>query len=125
MNALKKIFSNPIAYVFIYIILMIPTYILPYLGSNSYVMQSVNTAIMAGQESSGIKPLFYIHLIIMFAMILIVWIRGSEINKKWLVIFPVLAMAFDLLPAINNIPMVPTIMHLLAIILGVVGFKKA
>jgi hypothetical protein len=39
----------------------------------------------------------------------------------WLVIFPILAAVFDLFPGLSAIPLIPTVMHLLAIILGVVG----
>ena len=53
------------------------------------------------------------------------WLRGGLIDKRWLVIFPILAAFFDLVPGFNWIPLVPTVMHLLAIILAVAGTKAS
>ena len=39
------------------------------------------------------------------------------------IVVPILATVFDLVPGLSAIPLVPTVMHLLAIILGVVGVK--
>ena len=39
--------------------------------------------------------------------------------------FPILALGFDLAPGVSSVPLVPTVMHLLAIILGVAGVKQA
>jgi hypothetical protein len=111
---LKKFITNPAVCAFLYVGLMVPTYILPYLGSNSYLVNMVTESYI----------LFLVHAAIMLIMVGIVWFRGNAINKKWLVTFPVLALLFDLLPAINNIPMVPTAMHLLGLIYGLVDIKK-
>jgi hypothetical protein len=59
------------------------------------------------------------HLFALFALIGLAWFRGENIDKKWLVIFPCLALIFDLTPILSNIPLVPTVMNLLATILGV------
>ena len=103
-------------YVIAYVILMIPTYILPYLGSNSYALNLSGVGL--GQ---GLSPQFWLHLCFLLALVVITWFRGSSIGKKWLVVFPFLALVFDLAPALNLVPFVPTVMHLLAIVLGVTG----
>ena len=57
-------------------------------------------------------------------MIVLAWSRGANMDKKWLIIFPILGALFDLAPGLSVIPLVPTVMHLLAIVLGVVGAKS-
>ena len=110
MEKLSKIFGNTVIFVVIYIVFMIPTYLLPYLGSNSFVL--------------GLSPFFWPHLISLIVLVTVTWFRGSNIDKKWLVIFPILALVFDLVPGLSSVPFVPSVMHLLAIILGVAGVKQ-
>ena len=114
---MKKIFGNTVVFVLLYIIIMIPTYILPYMGSNS--------SMAIGGVSSGhlsVIP-FLTHITALALLIVITWFRGSLVDKKWLLIFPILAAVFDFIPVLSSIPLVPTVMHLLAIILGVTGTK--
>jgi len=61
----------------------------------------------------------------MLILCFLCWIRGAYVAKTWLVIFPILALVFDFAPGLSLIPMIPTVMHLLAIILGVVGVRAA
>ena len=112
--------ASVVAFVLLYIVLMLPTYFLPYLGSNSAVWQG---SAAAANEAILHWPL-WIHLFCLLALMLVAWIRGKSIGKRWLVIFPILAALFDMIPGINLIPLVPTVMHLLAIILGVVGASQ-
>ncbi len=119
MEKLQKILGNTIVFVGLYIIFMIPTYILPYMGSNSSVINAVGAS-----HGMGMNPAFWLHLASLSVLLVIAWIRGANIDKKWLTIFPVLALVFDLFPGLSSIPLVPTVMHLLVIILGVVGTKQ-
>jgi len=57
----------------------------------------------------------------MLILCLVARVRGICIGKNWLVIFPALAIVFDFVPGLNSIPLIPTIMHLLAITMGVFG----
>ena len=98
------------------ILLMIPTYWLPYLGSNSTALNAAGSA-----GGIGMSPAFWLHLGALILLVGVAWMRGKPIGKTWLVIFPILALVFDLTPGLNFIPMVPTVMHLMAIILGVSG----
>jgi len=59
----------------------------------------------------------------MLVLCFLCWVRGAYVGKGWLIIFPILAIVFDFVPGLSAIPMIPTVMHLLAIILGVVGAK--
>jgi len=114
-----KYVANGVVFVIIYIVFMVPTYILPYLGSNSLV------AVSTAAAEKGVNLVTWLHLGSLVILMVITWLRSSYIDKKWLIIFPILATAFDFIPVLNYIPFVPTIMHLLAIILGVAGVKVA
>ena len=119
-NPLMKVLGNVAMFVLLYIVFMIPTYVLPYLGSNSSVLNT------AGQASgAGMNPLLWLHLGALIALIVITFFRGTLVDKKWLVIFPILATVFDLVPVLSFIPLVPTVMHLCAIIMGVASQKAA
>ncbi len=107
---------NAVVFALLYIVCMIPTYALPYLGSNS---GAVNTTVLAA--SGGMSPLFLVHAATLVAAIVLALWRGKSTRRLWLVIFPVLAAVFDLIPVLNWVPLVPTVMHLLAVILGVMG----
>jgi hypothetical protein len=112
MNMLK----NPVLYVVSYLGLMILTYILPYFGSNSSLVNAASAA-----AAGRMNPLFWLHLLILIGLCVLSWFRGGYIDKKYLVVFPFLALVFDLVPGLSAIPLIPTIMHLLAIVLGVMG----
>src|SRR3546814_9539441 len=111
-----QILGNAIVFVLGYIIFMLPTYFLPYLGSNSAVLGAGGLA--AGY---GMSPAFWAHLATLVLLIVLTWFRGTLVDRKWLVIFPILAAVFDLTPGLSLIIIVPTVMHLLAIILGEIG----
>jgi hypothetical protein len=115
-----KILGNTVIFVVAYLLFMGPTYYLPYVGSNSAVINSAGLA-----ADAGMNPAFWVHLASMVILIAVTWFRGIFIDKKWMVIFPILATVFDLAPGLNLIPLVPTVMHLLAIILGVAGARAA
>ena len=119
MDGLKKALGNAPVFVLAYIIFMLPTYFLPYLGSNSSILQA--TAAAVGASGGGF--FFMLHLGAMLILCFLCWIRGAYVAKGWLVVFPILAIVFDFVPGLSAIPMIPTFMHLLAIILGVVGAK--
>jgi hypothetical protein len=119
---MKKVLGNPVVFVLLYILFMLPTYYLPYVGSNSAVIGAlgqVGAATADANPLAGINPAFWLHLGSLIVLLILAWFRGAVIGKKWLIIFPILAAVFDLTPGMNLIPLVPTVMHLLVIILGV------
>jgi hypothetical protein len=97
---------------------MVPTYLLPYLGSNSLAL---NAAAAAGGFT--LSPQFWLHLVSLLVLWVLAFARGSLVSKAWIIIFPILATVFDLVPGLSSIPFVPTVMHLLAIIIGVSSSK--
>lgn len=120
MEKLQKILGNTVVFVGLYLVFIIPTYILPYVGSNSSIINATGAA-----NGFGISPAFWLHLASLIVLVVVAWFRGVNIDKKWLIIFPILALVFDLTPVLSSIPLIPTVMHLFAIILGVVAAKKA
>jgi hypothetical protein len=66
--------ANPAAFVGLYIVFMIPTYLLPYLGSNSMAARAASA--LAGLSFLNIP--FLLHLIAMLLLCLFCWIRGSH-----------------------------------------------
>ncbi len=115
-----KFLGNPVLFVVVYVLFMLPTYYLPYVGSNSAAINAVTIG-----ADVGMNPAFWLHLASLLVLVAAAWFRGALVDKKWLIIFPILAAVFDLAPGLSWIPLVPTVMHLLAIILGVVGQKAA
>jgi len=120
-----KFLGNTVVFVILYVIFMLPTYYLPYLGSNSAVIGALGAT-----AEAGINPAFWPHLGALIILIIIMWFRSVLVDAKWLVLFPILATIFDLAPALSSIPFIPTVMHLLAIIFGakaviqIAGSKK-
>lgn len=110
--------SKPV-YVLAYLAWMIPTYVLPYFGSNSTIV----TAISAGL-GRGLTPQWWAHLWCLSMLILLSHARGVRTGKSYLAVFSFLASVFDMTPGLNVIPMVPTMLHLLAVVLGLTGHAK-
>lgn len=111
---MSSLFRNSLVFVVGYVIFMIPTYLLPWLGSNSAVFNVVGAAI-----GHGMTPQWWAHAWCLVMLILLTWMRGDFIGRKYLPVFPFLAAAFDLTPGLSMIPLVPTVLHLVTIILGV------
>jgi hypothetical protein len=113
---MKTTLGNTAVFVILYILFMLPTYYLPYVGSNSFLLNAAGV-----KAGAGMNPAFWPHLGSLIVLVVLAWFRGALVGKTWLVIFPILAAVFDLVPGLSSVPLVPTVMHLLAIILGVVG----
>lgn len=108
--------TNTILFVCTYLVLMIPTYVLPYFGSNSALINGVGSLI-----GRGMTPQWWMHAWSLVMLMVVASVRGKLINKRFLLVFPLVAAAFDMVPGLNWVPMVPTVMHLVAIILGAMG----
>ena len=118
-----KIFEKTPVFVVLYLLAMLPTYVLPYLGSNSSAVQSIG---IASEHPGGgnVGSLFLAHLVCLMFLMFITWAKGKSNARGWIVIFPVMAAVFDLLPGLSLIPLAPTLMHVLAIIFGARGQPK-
>ncbi len=114
VKIMNSLFRNPTFFVVSYLTLLIPTYLLPMLGSNSTVLNAI--ALGTGH---GLLPQWWVHAWCLVMLILLAWLRGDFIGRKYLPIFPVLAAVFDLTPVLNMIPLMPTVFHVVTIILAV------
>lgn len=119
MEKVLQFVANPVMFAIGYIILMTPTYILPYMGSNSLLINAAGSA-----ASGGVYPLFLIHLGCLVGLIILAWARGKPNGKNWLIALPIAASLFDMVPGLSLIPMVPTVLHVATLILGVKEDKK-
>lgn len=108
-----KYLGNNIVFVVIYLVFMGPTYLLPYVGSNSSITAAAS---VAGEQ--GLLPATIFHFICLVVLIVVTWFRGTLVKAQWIVILPIIAAIFDMAPGLSLIPMVPTIMHIFALIKG-------
>lgn len=97
-----------------YLLVAAPTYILPYFGSNSSVINITGAAL-----GLGALPQFWFRLVALYLLVVVAWFRGVLKGRPWLSIFPLLASIFDMVPGLNVVPLIPTIFHVLALTLGV------
>ena len=120
MDALLKVVANTVTFVVGYALLMAPTYILPYFGSNSSLLNAGGAA-----AGLGFNPALYVHLGFLAGLVLLAWARGKLIAKTWLIGLPIAAALFDIVPGLSLIPLAPTALHLATIIIGVNNEKKS
>lgn len=106
-------FTSLPAFLIVYLVAMVPTYILPYLGSNSVVLN----AAAAAAGLAGTLP-FWMHLGFLWILVSCAMFRGVAIERNWLPVLPLVAAAFDMLPGLNLVPFVPTALHVATLILG-------
>lgn len=105
-----------VGFVALYLATIAPTYVLPYFGSNSAIIN------LAGASfGAGFSPQFWWHVTALFFAIVVGWFRGIYIGQPWIAIFPFFASVFDLVPGFNWILMVPTVFHIVCLVLGVRG----
>jgi hypothetical protein len=116
LNTVGKLFANTVVFVLAYILLMLPTYYLPYVGSNSAVLAGLGAA-----TGMGLSPQFWMHLTCLYLLVVITWLRGCQIQKQWITVFPVIASVFDMVPGVNLVPLIPTAMHICALVFGARG----
>lgn len=118
-------------YVLLYLVLLVPTYVLPYAGSNAYVtiisgLEVIQETGLSPDEVAGMFGVaagaFLTHLSCLLALFLLVL---AMVPGRWLAVLPVIAATFDMVPFLNWIPLVPTTMHLLALVLGAKSISEA
>lgn len=120
MEALLKLVANTATYVIGYVVLMAPTYFLPYMGSNSLLLNAAASA-----ASGKVYALFLVHLGFLAALVALAWARGKLTGKTWLIGMPLAAAMFDMVPGLSLIPLAPTVFHMVAIIVGIKDDRKA
>ena len=116
---MRTLLTRPIAYVALYVAGMLPTYVLPYLGSNAALLRGSARAV--GVRDTTTPGVFAVHLACLLALCALAAVRAAVVGRRWLVVLPLLALVFDLTPGLSLIPLVPTMLHLAAVILGLTG----
>lgn len=106
--------GHPATFFLLYIIALLPTYILPYFGSNSVLANSVSTV-----ADFGLTSAFWLHIASIYILIAVSWFRGTLIGRSWLPSLPAIAGMFDLVPGLNWMPLVPTGFHVATLIMAV------
>ncbi len=109
-NALK---SGPLFFV-TYLVLAIPTYLLPYGGSNSALAMVAEAALEADT-----LPVTWWHWFCLVALIVLAWLRGGLIGRAWVAVLPIFAAIFDMVAGLNWIPLIPTGFQVATVILCV------
>lgn len=108
--------AHRVVFVFIYLLIVAPTYVLPYFGSNSAFVN-----VLGASLNVGALPQFWIHVTLLYLAFIVTWFRGIYIGKSWITIFPFLAALFDMVPGFNWIFLIPTILHVITLVVAVQG----
>ena len=108
LGKIKQIVSTSHGFISLYLLFVIPTYILPIYGSNSVFSYMM----------SGTNFYFWLHLLILLILIVLAKIRGDFLGKSYLIVFAQFALFFDLVPFVNFLPLAPSIMHCFVIVNG-------
>ncbi|MFN3453765.1 MAG: hypothetical protein ACK41T_02320 [Pseudobdellovibrio sp.] len=133
---MKNLMKTPILFITAYMPLLIATYILPYMGSNSYLLSGMarageklaktNGAVMPEtlSASTTLSLLTFVHIGALLGLVAIAFYRGKNINKSWIWCLPLIAGFFDMTPVLNYIPFVPTLFHIMTLFFGVQEQEK-
>lgn len=118
METIKNWMKSPMIFVLLYLGCMVPTYVIPYFRST---IGAIGIIAGSGSIFAGATGLFGFQLLLTALLVLFAYVRGSLTGKGWLMAFPIVALVFDFAPVLSLIPFVPTVMHILALVLGVQG----
>ena len=116
-----RILSHSATFVLLYLLFMLATYALPYLGSN----WNLGYGFAAAGETNVLAPAFFLHVGALVVLVALTALRGWAIEQRWLLAMPIIAGVFDLTPLLSWIPLVPTVLHITTIILGLALAPKA
>jgi OFA family oxalate/formate antiporter-like MFS transporter len=101
-----KLLASPVLFVVLYLVFMVPLYIVPWLTPSGMA---------AGLVSN---PVFWIPIVCWLALIILAFMRGVTVGYGWLVALAIIGAFFDLVPGMNWLPMVPTVANLVCLVCG-------
>jgi FHA domain len=116
LPAIAGFLGEPATFLVGYILVMLPTYALPWLGSTSLLLRA---AAEASGQHNPFPWLFLAHALAWGVLCALAYVRGRRIGHDWLPVFPVIGGVFDLVPGLNWLPLVPTILNICCMVLGV------
>lgn len=105
----------------LYLLAMLPTYVLPWFGSNSLLAQTV----YAGSGTGAGLMLGFIHGLFLAALVYLASARGRTNGRGAMVALAIVAAIFDMAPLLSAIPLVPTVLHVITLVLGSMGRDAA
>jgi len=117
-----KLLGSPMSsmkFLIIYLILMIPTYVVRFSAMGAGLDDIAKGG--SGQGFGGGAT--FILFILLLGLCFVAFLRGKTVGKKHLVAFPIVALVFDLV--LVFIPFVPTVMHIITLVIGVPDKKVA
>lgn len=130
---MNNVIKSPALYVLLYLPVMALTYVLPYFGSNSLMAAAIldsakNIPKEAGLNITMSQPVLWpyttLHLLCLAALVALAFYRGKFIQKNWLWTVALMAGAFDMMPILSSIPFVPTLLHLMTLVFGILVAEK-
>lgn len=104
-----------IKFLILYIILMVPTYF--------WRFGLIGSAMDGGDDFENLNNTVMVLLLISYVGLAVAsYFRGKESGRRYLFAFPVVGGVFDLI--LVFIPLVPTVMNIITIVLGVSDVKE-
>ncbi len=98
------------SFLFAYILALLPTYVLPYVSALSGLMNFVS-----GGEGTVLPGL---HTGCLVLCVFVAYLRSEATGRRLTLLLAALAAVFDLVPMLSAIPLVPTVLHVLALAKG-------
>ncbi|MCZ4283080.1 hypothetical protein O4H49_20010 [Kiloniella laminariae] len=115
---MNKVLSSTIVFAALYVTLVAPVIILPYLGSKSAVPGEAGFPF-----GFAINPAFWLHLLTYFGLFILTWLRADYIGRFWITALPVCALAFDFVPGLSSVPIISVTFLMVALIVGMISSK--
>lgn len=116
---MQRLIKSMPGFLALYLLFMVPTYVLPYFGSNSSIGTLIGGAV--GGWGGMFPPQWWAHMFVLGVLVVIAWARGSVmLGKGYLPVLALLAAIFDMTPVLRAIPLVPTALHVLVIVQGII-----
>lgn len=97
-----------------YTLAAFPTYILPWIKGFTGGLALMGATPVMGAAAS----LYVLHAGLLFVCIVAAYLRSKTNKSAALPFLPAAAAAFDLIPGLNFIPFVPSVLHIFALIVG-------
>ena len=105
--------------------LFLAVFLIPFVLT--YIVGWLSTFMGMGVGSMGAAWLLTkAFLVVLYVcMIAASLLRGVANGSKWAVVFPIAAGIFDIVPPLSLVPLVPTVLNIIALIMGVRAGKTA
>jgi hypothetical protein len=113
-NEISRQVAQPLPYAVLHILLAILLFRLAWAQFETHMFGTV--------DPTGLRiptDLFYWMCLAWLIVVGLVYLRGKAIRHAWLVIFPLLGAVFSLMPDLNWVPLLPTVLNVVCIICAI------